>query len=137
MVRWHETLAARFGLRIGGLAVLSAAWLAASTLHAQVHSHPPAAEGWYDLGLCTLLVVLAVVGSALLIVGPGLWKRVEIPSQWSAALVEPRQFDVLLYGDPVTPEGLSEGRREGAIRGDAASVPIRNVGSGAVGLSRP
>ncbi|WP_404477375.1 hypothetical protein [Novosphingobium sp. BL-52-GroH] len=104
MVRWYETLAARVGLRIGGLAVLSAAWLAASRLYAQVHSHPPAAAGWSELGLCTLLVALAVVGSALFIVGPGLWKQVEIPSRWSAALVEPRQFDILLYGDPVVPE---------------------------------
>jgi len=96
MVQWHETRAAQFGLRIGGLAVLSAAWATGVRLYAQVHSHPPASASFGELVWCTLLVVLLVAGNALLFVGPGLWKQVEIPARWSAALIEPRQFDVLL-----------------------------------------
>lgn len=99
MVRWHETLAARLGLRIGGIAVLSAAWFVGRVLYARVHSHPPAPAGWGELGLCAVLVVSLLIGNALLFVGAGLWRTVEIPGRWRAALIEPRQFDVLLYRD--------------------------------------
>jgi hypothetical protein len=88
---------------MGGLVVLSFAWGTASTLIAQVRSHPPAAASLAELGLCALLVVSLLVGNALLMLGPGLWKRVAIPARWGAALIETRQFDVLLYRDERNP----------------------------------
>ena len=96
MVRWHETLAAQFGLRTGGLAILSLAWVTGRALYDRVHVHPPSQATPAELGLCAVLVLLLVIGNALLFVGPGLWKHVAVPGRWSAALVEPRQFDVLL-----------------------------------------
>ncbi|WP_232493290.1 hypothetical protein [Novosphingobium kaempferiae] len=99
MVRWHETLAAQLGLRFGGLAILSLAWLAGSALYGRVHAHPPAQASLTELALCAVFVLLLVIGNALLFVGPGLWKQVPLPGHWSGALIEPRQFDVLLHRD--------------------------------------
>lgn len=96
MAHWHETRAAQGGLRIAGAAVLTAAWATGSALYTHVHAHPPGAASLGELGLCALLVVSLVVGNALLFVGPGLWRRVEIP-RWNAALIEPRHFDTLLH----------------------------------------
>lgn len=98
MSRWHETLAAGIGLRLGGVAILSAAWLTGSALYARVHMHPPAPASPAELALCALLVLLLVTGNALLFVGPGLWKQVEIPARWSAVLTGPREFDI--FHDP-------------------------------------
>jgi len=99
MVRWHETLAARIGLRFGGIAILSLAWLVGSTLYGRVHAHLPAQASLTELALCAIFLLLVVTGNALLFVGPGLWKQVPLPGRWSGALIEPRQFDVLLYRD--------------------------------------
>lgn len=99
MVRWHETLAAQIGLRAGGLAILSLAWMVGHALYDRVHAHPPSPASAAELGLCAIFVVLLVIGNALMVVGPGLWKQVSVPGCWSAALVEARKFDVLLYRD--------------------------------------
>jgi hypothetical protein len=85
MKTWHETLAAQFGLRIGGLAVLALAWVTGAALYAQVHAHPPAPAHLHELGLCAVLVLLLIVGGCLAVVGPGLWRRVEIPRRWTLA----------------------------------------------------
>lgn len=85
MKTWHETLMAQVGLRIGGLAVLALAWVTAVRLHAQVHAHPPAPAHLHELGLCAVLVLLLIVGGCLAVVGPGLWRRVEIPRRWTLA----------------------------------------------------
>lgn len=84
MIRWHETLAAQMGLRIGGLAVLTLAAMTVRVLYTRVHAHPPAPAGLADLGLCAIVVVLMVVGDALLFAGPALWKQVMVPGRWSA-----------------------------------------------------
>lgn len=99
MVRWHQTLAAELGFRVGGMVGLSLAWLVGSDLYARVHSHPPAPATFGELGLCTILVALLVVGNALLCVGAGLWKMVPLPGQWAASQIERREFDALLYRD--------------------------------------
>ncbi|WP_334184008.1 hypothetical protein [Novosphingobium sp.] len=98
MAEWHETLAARLGLRLGGGALLSAAWFVGSLLYKSVHAHPPRAASLGELGLCALLVLLLVTGNALLFVGPGLWREVAIPARWSAVLVAPREVEV--FGHP-------------------------------------
>jgi hypothetical protein len=86
MVRWHETRAAGVALRLGGAGLLAIAWLTGTALYARVHAHPPAPASMGELGLCTVLVLLLVAGAALLVVGPGLWRQVELPAAWSAAL---------------------------------------------------
>jgi hypothetical protein len=85
MKTWHETLMAKVGLRIGGLAVLALAWVTGTTLYAQVHAHPPAPAQLHELVRCALLVLLLIVGGCLTIVGPGLWEQVEIPRRWTLA----------------------------------------------------
>jgi hypothetical protein len=96
MVKWHETLAAQFALRLAGAVVLSGAWWAGSSLYTRVHAHAPAPASLAELAICAVFVLLLIIGNALLFVGPGLWKQIEIPGRWSAVLIEPRQFDVLL-----------------------------------------
>lgn len=94
MAAWHETLAARLLLRLGGGALLSAAWFVGSLLYSSVHAHPPRAATPAELGLCALLLLLLVTGNALAFVGAGLWKQVAVPGRWSAALIEPRLFEL-------------------------------------------
>lgn len=100
MKHWHETLAAQLGLRAGGLAVLSLAWLTGGGLYHRIHAHASAPATIGELGLCLLFVLLGLVGNALFFVGPGLWKQVPVPGRWSAALVEPRQFELLPFPEP-------------------------------------
>lgn len=99
MKRWHETVAARIGLRVGGLAVLSLAWVVGCDLYAQVHAHPPAPASMAELGRCAVLVLLLIAGNALLFVGAGLWRTVPLPGKWSAARIDPRDFDLLSFRD--------------------------------------
>lgn len=100
MAAWHETLAARLLLRLGGGALLSAAWLVGSLLYRSVHAHPPRAATPAELGLCALLLLLAVAGNALVFVGAGLWKQVSVPGRWSAGLIEPRLFELFRQDEP-------------------------------------
>jgi hypothetical protein len=97
MAKWHETFAAQVGLRLGGATALLGAWLTCSFLYTLVHSHPPRQASLSELGLCALLVMLGIVGSALLRVGPGLWKQVERPAWRSAALFETHEIDPLSH----------------------------------------
>ena len=100
MAEWHETLAARLGLRLGGIALLSAAWFTGSQLYRSVHAHPPRAATPAELGLCALLLLLVVSGNALAFVGAGLWKQVAVPGRWSAGLTEPRLFELVWQDEP-------------------------------------
>ena len=95
MGKWHETLAAQVGLRVGGLSILTGAWITGSTVYGYVHSHPSGDATIGELALCAVLVLLLIIGNALLVVGPGLWKQVEIPGPWNAALMDTGQFDVV------------------------------------------
>lgn len=116
MKRWHETLAARLGLRAGGLAVLSLAWLTGGVLYHRIHAHPPAPATIGELGLCMVFVLLGLAGNALFFVGPGLWKQVPVPGRWHAAQVEPRQFDLLVFPDPQPPAEHLQRQRGAAAR---------------------
>jgi hypothetical protein len=100
MAAWHETLAARLLLRLGGGALLSAAWFVGSLLYRSVHAHPPRAATPAELALCALLLLLTVTGNALAFVGEGLWKQVTIPGRWSAGLTEPRLFELFRHDEP-------------------------------------
>ncbi|KQM13393.1 hypothetical protein [Novosphingobium sp. Leaf2] len=96
MRKWYETLWARIGLRLTGLVILGAAWFTGKAAYVQVHSRASGPARLGDLALCAAVVALLIVGNALLTMGAGLWKQVEIPSRWSAVQVEARQFEVLL-----------------------------------------
>ncbi|MBO9724800.1 MAG: hypothetical protein J7530_10520 [Novosphingobium sp.] len=100
MATWHETLAARLLLRLGGGTLLSAAWFVGSRLYSSVHAHPPRAATPAELGLCALLLLLLVTGNALLFVGAGLWQQVAVPGRWSAGLIEPRLFELFRQEEP-------------------------------------
>lgn len=100
MAEWHETLAARLGLRLGGGVLLSGAWFVGSLLCRSVHAHPPRAATPSELGLCALLLLLLMTGNALAFVGAGLWKQVAVPGRWSAGLTEPRLFELYQHGEP-------------------------------------
>lgn len=82
VIDWHQTLAARVGLRLGGMAVLSLAWVAAAQLYAEVHAQPARAATPGELGLCAAVVCAMLAGNALLVIGPGLWARVCVPGRW-------------------------------------------------------
>lgn len=97
MVVWHETLLARYCLRLGGAGTLAGAWFTGSTLFAQVHAHPPRSASLGELGLCAVLVTLLLIGNALLFFGSTLFRQVEIPNRWQAALIGTREFEVLLF----------------------------------------
>ncbi|WP_260929661.1 hypothetical protein [Novosphingobium sp. 9] len=58
-------------------------------LYRHVHAHAPAQATMGELGLCALLVLLLVIGSGLLFVGPALWKQVHVPGRWSVEFLEP------------------------------------------------
>ncbi|HUD31243.1 MAG TPA: hypothetical protein VMQ93_20435 [Novosphingobium sp.] len=82
MVRWHETLGARIGLRVVGAGLLLGAAAAVLRLHRAVHAQGVHGETAAELGLCLLAVACLLAGNALLIVGPGLWARVSVPGRW-------------------------------------------------------
>lgn len=124
MVKWHETWAAQIGLRIGGAAVLGMAYWIGSALYARVHVHAPQQASAAELGLCLILVLLLVVGNALFFVGPGLWKQVEIPARWHAALTESREFEIFAYRDPVRSGGILAVERNRQAKAHAKGAAV-------------
>lgn len=88
MTEWHETRTAWVCLRLGGAALLSLAWATGRTLYATIHAHAPRPASLGELGLCMLLFALVIAGGLLLVVGPGLWRRVERPQPRHAALTD-------------------------------------------------
>ncbi len=115
MVRWHETLAARVGLRAAGLAGLCAAWGVAGTLYARVHSHPPAQASLEELGLSTVLVLLLIVSNALLFAGAGLWKVVPVPGRRVTARTEPPVFEPLTGRETSLAEALRRAQTNACV----------------------
>lgn len=112
MVIWHQTFAAQIGLRALGAGILYGATLVGSTLYTQIHSHSPREASLTELAFCALFVLLLVIGNALLFVGPGLWKEVEIPGRWSAVLIEPKPFDLFLDAEVSKAVGTYEQRSD-------------------------
>lgn len=83
MTKWHQTLVANIGLRLGGLASLCLAWSIGSALYREIHLHLPREASVGELALCTLLVASVLIGNALIVVGPDLWRQVEVPGRRS------------------------------------------------------
>ena len=85
---WHETRLANVALRGAGLGLLFVAGAIAVALHHRVHGHAPHEANLAELALAALLVSSALLGNALLIIGPALWKFVEVPGRRSFTISE-------------------------------------------------
>ena len=82
MKKWHETLGANLGLRSGGIALLALGWSVAVRLH-QMAIAASARDATSSMMLLAAIVfICGSAGSALLIVGPGLWETVEVAERW-------------------------------------------------------
>ncbi|WP_428630198.1 hypothetical protein [Sphingopyxis sp.] len=82
MKKWHETLAANLGLRVGGLALLAVGWLAAVRLHQMALTTSARDATSFMMLLSAIVFICGSAGSALLFVGPGLWETVEVSERW-------------------------------------------------------
>jgi hypothetical protein len=82
MTGWHESLAANLGLRAGGMALLGGGWSAAIRLHHIALITPVRDMTGFAMLLAAIVFVCGSAGSALLVVGPGLWERGEVSERW-------------------------------------------------------
>lgn len=82
MTKWHENLAANLGLRTGGMALLGSGWSAAVRLHHIALATPARDMTSFAIFLAGVVFICGSAGSALLVVGPGLWERVEVSERW-------------------------------------------------------
>ncbi|WP_202408400.1 hypothetical protein [Novosphingobium silvae] len=108
MVNWHEKIAARIGLRLAGAVVLWTAWLSLTRLHALVHSHSPREPSSRELVLCSVVMLLLVLGNALLVFGSGLWKEVELPIRRGLSRAGEEQLDFTFAGEDGQPSSISD-----------------------------
>src|SRR5690349_7175260 len=76
MTRWHETITANIGLRVGGIVLLILARVQAWRLHHIVQMNFSGQATPLLILLAAMTFLSASIGCALLFVGPGLWRRV-------------------------------------------------------------
>ena len=82
MKRWHETLAANLGLRIGGVVLFVIGWSAAVRLHGLTLTTTVRDATSFMMLLAATIFLCGSAGCALLFVGPGLWETVEVSERW-------------------------------------------------------
>jgi hypothetical protein len=82
MKKWHETLAANLGLRLGGIMLFVIGWSAADRLHGIALTTSARDATSSMIMLAAIIFICGSVGSALLFVGPGLWDSVEVSERW-------------------------------------------------------
>ena len=82
MKKWHETLAANLGLRIGGVTLLAIGWSAAVRLHGLALTISARDATSFMMLLAAAIFLCGSAGSTLLFVGPGLWETVEVAERW-------------------------------------------------------
>lgn len=82
MKKWHETLAANVGLRVGGLALLAISWSVAARMHQMALTTSARDATSFMMLLAAIVFICGSAGSALLFVGPGLWETVEVSERW-------------------------------------------------------
>ncbi|WP_156416979.1 hypothetical protein [Sphingopyxis sp. H050] len=82
MKNWHQTLAANVGLRAGGMLLLGFGWAVAMRLHHMALGAPVREAAPLTLALSAATFLCGSAGSALLLIGPGLWETVEVSERW-------------------------------------------------------
>ncbi len=82
MMKWHENLVASLGLRAGGMALLGSGWSAAVRLHHIALVTPVRDMTSVMMLLAAIVFICGSAGSALLVVGPGLWETTEVSERW-------------------------------------------------------
>ncbi|MBL0914937.1 MAG: hypothetical protein IBJ13_05315 [Sphingopyxis sp.] len=82
MKNWHQTLTANVGLRAGGVLLLGIGWAVAVRLHHMALGQPVRDTASIMLLLAAVAFLCSSAGSALLLVGPGLWETVEVSERW-------------------------------------------------------
>lgn len=108
MGMWHETRWANAALRVVGLSLLIVAGALAVTLYHRVHGHAPRQANLGELGLAAVMVGSALIGNALLFIGPTLWEHVEVPGRRSFTLPDAGDAD---SARPLRDAGLRRGHR--------------------------
>ena len=81
---WYQRLPARIALHAAGLALLSSAWVEGGMLRDLIERPGGGIMSPGQLLLAAILFASASLGSALTIVGPGLWAPVALSDRWSA-----------------------------------------------------
>jgi hypothetical protein len=89
MRKWRESMAARIGLRLGGVALYGAGWSAAARLHHLALTISARDTTSAMMLLAAIVFLCGSAGSALLFVGPGLWDSVEVSGRWRPPLPDP------------------------------------------------
>ncbi|WHO38541.1 hypothetical protein PMI04_018685 [Sphingobium sp. AP49] len=79
---WHPGWTTQIGLRLLGLALIAMLWPEGRALTTLVHIHPSVTGG--QLLLAALAFLCASGGTALLLMGPDLWKPVRLSARWTA-----------------------------------------------------
>lgn len=82
MKKWHDGFAANIGLRAGGVALLGLGGATAVRLHHIALGVPAREPTAFMMALAAILFLCGSAGSALLLVGPGLWETVEVSERW-------------------------------------------------------
>ena len=82
MSKWHETIAAKIGLRLGGLGLLALGWVIGRSLAHLVDQGGLQAITSTEFVEGATLFLSGSAGSALLLFGSGLWKEVRIAERW-------------------------------------------------------
>ncbi|KKW90834.1 MULTISPECIES: hypothetical protein [Sphingobium] len=85
MAPWYERWTAQIGLRLAGLLLLASAWPEGGLLRRLVLQNPAAGVDVTEFLLAALLFVSASAGAALIVMGPLLWKPVQLSARWSSS----------------------------------------------------
>lgn len=126
---WHETRLANVALRAAGVGLLFVAGTVTAALYHRVHGHAPREANVAELGLAALLVGSALIGNALLVIGPTWWKQVEVPGRRSFNISE---AGALASVFPVPDTGMPDPRlAESRVRPISPHLHGRDDGDGA------
>lgn len=92
----QHTSPAALGIRVAGIACLALAWFVGRHLYHQVHAHALRPASLKELATCAVLLISALIGNALLLVGPALWREVDIPGRQPYGALEAQQLERLM-----------------------------------------
>lgn len=94
MTQWYKKPGAQIGLRVAGLGLIISAWFECGVLRRLVMETPAADMTGAEFLLGALMFLSASMGTALAIVGGGLWKPVQLSARWTGGVAAPvpREF---------------------------------------------